>query len=132
MTRATGFEPNVRSARPQHDRLLDTSQWKNRTSPTLRAHNPICQLIVDGVRCKQAGREVHHIDADPAKFFDPDNLVNLCRECHYKLQGDDPANPRHYAPTLWLFGATYDHPEPPPKLKQGEVRIGPNGVAVIG
>jgi hypothetical protein len=121
------WKPYVKGERSEHDRLMATSQWKNRTAPTCKSCNPICQRIIDGVRCTRPSKEVHHLSADLKRFYDPSNLVALCAEDHPKTQGE-PEAPREYAPTRWIFGAVYEHPKPS-NPKQGEVTIGENGVA---
>jgi hypothetical protein len=125
------YKPYVKGERTEHDKLMAKSQWINRTSPTLKACNPICQLIVGGVQCTRPAVEVHHIDPDLKRFFDPSNLVGLCRPHNHKGVGDDPANPREYAPTKWILGAIFEHPKPP-KLTQGQVVITAQGTAIIG
>jgi hypothetical protein len=98
--------------RTEHDRILATSQWKNRTSPTMKACNPLCQRVLpNGKQCWRAAKEVHHLDDNPTLFFNPANLVGLCAEHHPKSQGENPNDPREYVPTKWIGGAVFPHPK---------------------
>lgn len=125
------WKPYVKGERSEHDKLMKKSQWINRTSPTCKALNPICQRIIDGVRCTNPSKEVHHLSANLKRFFDPSNLVALCPGCHIKTKGDPVDAPREYADTKWILGAVYEHPKPP-KPQQGEVVITDKGTAIIG
>lgn len=116
----------------QHDKLLTTSRWR-KLSQAIRSYNPQCQHVVNGKRCEHAGEEVHHLSTDLTLFFNPANLVALCKECHFKFQGEPAGTEREYAPTRWILGAALEHPRPVRLgLQPGEVRITGDGIAVIG
>lgn len=103
----------------EHDKLIHNSTWTRQTSPTVRALNPICQTIFDdGTRCNRPSKLVHHLDANPAKFWEPSNWVALCNGCHHKGKGENPGAPRFYSPTHWLNGQVFKHNEPPPPGKK--------------
>src|SRR6266571_6754405 len=79
----------------EHDRLIHSSTWMRKTSPTMRLLNPLCQRIFeDGSRCRYPSKEIHHLSADPKLFFTPSNLVALCKACHHKDQGESADTPR--------------------------------------
>ena len=85
--------------------FYDTSAWRNRTSPLMLMHNPICQLVLpNGKQCTNRAKAVHHIvglRTDTTGAHDPRNLVSLCEHHHITGDGDDPNNPRQYTPTKW-------------------------------
>lgn len=56
--------------------------WKKRNKDTYKC--PKCGRGLDSVD----RFEVHHKDRDPTNG-DPENLVALCRECHYDKHGWD-------------------------------------------
>ncbi|MGI9251256.1 MAG: HNH endonuclease signature motif containing protein [Pseudohongiellaceae bacterium] len=58
-----------------------STQWR-RLSKAIRAERPICEV------CKtRPSQEVHHKVQSPAgdMFYDPRNLVAICRNCHFKM-----------------------------------------------
>ena len=114
----------------EHDKLLRTRRWTE-LSKALRAYNTQCQNVVNGKRCERAAQEVHHLNTDLKLFFHPANLTALCKECHFKHQGERSDSVREYAPTRWILGAEFPHPKYEP-LAKGEVRIDSSGVAKIG
>lgn len=67
------------SATSDFQYLYASPKWKVLQQNQLK-QNPICQ------RCGQAqATEVHHIiphRGDEELFFNPDNLVSLCHDCH--------------------------------------------------
>lgn len=78
-------------------------------------YNPQCQLIVNGVRCNRPAHAVHHlIDPNdrPDLALSPANTVGLCRSHHDNRHGEDPNEPREFAPTRWIMSAEYPHPKP--------------------
>ncbi len=85
--------------------FYDTSAWRNRTSPLMLMHNPLCQLVLpNGQQCTNRAKAVHHIvglRTDTTGAHDPRNLVSLCEHHHITGDGDDPNNPRQYVPTKW-------------------------------
>lgn len=125
-------------ARRRHP-LMDNIQWKRPKSGTralMQIYNPQCQCIVNGIRCTRPMVIVHHIVSpfvDITKAHDPRNLVAVCREHHPTSEGDDPLNPRPYAPTRFPSGfQVVEYPHPVPALTQGQVHITADGRAVIG
>ncbi|MCK0507912.1 HNH endonuclease [Aromatoleum anaerobium] len=73
-----------------HRGTVDTAEWQRLRRETLVRDNYTCQECGDKNRQGRGSRiqlEVHHIIAlceDPSLALDPDNLITLCRSCHYK------------------------------------------------
>ena len=58
--------------------LYRSPDWKSIKEQQLRAC-PLCE------KCGQPATEVHHITphrGDPGLFFNPNNLMSLCHDCH--------------------------------------------------
>ena len=89
-SRATGVR--VRPIdKDEVDRLYDTRRWRRFRRWILRL-NPICQRIVDGVRCQDFSVEVHHRQSPrkrPDLFTVAENCVGLCKRHHKKSVGDE-------------------------------------------
>ena len=70
----------LRPAKPKiHAALYATGRWYAIRDAHLRKH-PVCQG-----GCGRLAKDCHHIvkhDGDPALFYDPNNIVSLCRACH--------------------------------------------------
>lgn len=72
----------------------DLNQWKS-LSQELRKEHEICQLCN-----KQKSEEVHHIfpfmhqfeDIREEVFFDKDNLICLCSDCHHQVHAKNYGN----------------------------------------
>ena len=76
----------------QYKQLINTARWLRLRHEVITAQ-PLC------VRCREEGRitlaqEVHHIvpvetavtkERMEALMYDPNNLMPLCRQCHFKL-----------------------------------------------
>ena len=68
-------------------KFYSISRWKT-MSQELRKEHEICQLC-----CKRKSEEVHHIfpfmhqfeDIREEVFFDKDNLICLCEDCHHQV-----------------------------------------------
>lgn len=65
-----------------NDMLYNTAEWR-KLSKQVRQANPLC------ARCDATeDLAVHHIippKGDRGLFFDPENLVVLCKECHDRV-----------------------------------------------
>jgi hypothetical protein len=123
--------PRVRKTLDETDKMYQNAAWK-KCSRHHREMNPICQLIVKGKQCTHFAELSHHIVSprkDPSLFLAWWNLVSLCWSHHDDREGDNPRNPKEYAPTQGILGAVHVHPKP---LRKMEVRIGEGGVAEIG
>ena len=76
-----------------------TARWARFRSWFLR-QNPICQRIVDDVRCECIATLVHHRKSPrqfPELFTDADNTIALCDRHHHGHDGD--VGDENYAPT---------------------------------
>jgi hypothetical protein len=68
----------------------DTADWKTLRLQIMRRDNYTCVECGDSNHVGRGSRirlEVHHIVAicvDPDLAFDPNNLLTLCRKCHFK------------------------------------------------
>src|SRR5579862_5478694 len=50
------------SKRKDEDRqVYDSAEWRFQTRPALLAMNPQCQALINGVRCTDASKFVHHL-----------------------------------------------------------------------
>ena len=73
-----------------HRGIVDTSEWQKMRLSILKRDKYTCQYCGDVNRKGRGSRinlEVHHIVALCESIelaLDPDNLVTLCRPCHYK------------------------------------------------
>ena len=73
-----------------HRGVVDTAEWNRLRLATLKRDNYTCQDCGDKNRKGRGSRcnlEVHHIIAlceDVALALDPDNVITLCRPCHFK------------------------------------------------
>jgi hypothetical protein len=92
--------------RINHERLDDELRSLYKTARWLKfrawflAYNPICQRIVDGVRCQRIATEVHHrrgLREYMEDLCDAEQCVALCKACHHKHSGDTSQDV--YAPT---------------------------------
>lgn len=67
-----------------NDAFYGSARWKRTRQKILRRDGYMCQI------CKRYGKlteaaEVHHIEHledNPKRAFDPDNLISLCKACH--------------------------------------------------
>jgi hypothetical protein len=67
-----------------------TARWAKFRTYFFRRH-PICQRVVEGVRCLRIATLVHHRLSPrerPDLFLDEDNAVALCAPHHHKALGD--------------------------------------------
>ncbi|MGH8605367.1 MAG: HNH endonuclease [Gammaproteobacteria bacterium] len=73
-----------------HRGSMDTAEWQRLRGETLKRDNYTCQDCGDKNRKGRGARinlEVHHIIAvceSPEHALDPNNLITLCRNCHYR------------------------------------------------
>ena len=73
-----------------HRGLVDTSAWKKLRCEILKRDNYTCQECGDKNRIGRGSRcplEVHHIVAICESLelaLNPENLITLCRSCHFK------------------------------------------------
>ena len=73
-----------------HRGTVDTAAWQRLRLETLKRDRYTCQQCGDRNHKGRGSRinlEVHHIIAvceSPENALDPDNLITLCRSCHYK------------------------------------------------
>lgn len=99
----TRISAGVGRSRPL-EKLYRCAMWLHRFRPRFIQLNPVCQRIENGVRCTAMTNQLHHL-VEPRtteQFFNPKNVVGLCREHHapwpgtpYWVEGKD------YAPTVW-------------------------------
>ncbi len=93
---------------PNHDRreqsrplekLYRQKSWLGLFRPRYLGLNPICLKIENGIRCAAPATELHHLrePKTPAEFFDPKNVVGLCKHHHSGQQGTP----------LWREGVDY-------------------------
>jgi 5-methylcytosine-specific restriction protein A len=71
-------------------KLYRTAAWSNFRKYFFRRH-PICQRVIDGVRCLRIATLLHHKKSPrecPDLFLDEDNVVALCAAHHHKKAGD--------------------------------------------
>jgi len=83
--------------------------WRE-VSATFRRRNPLCQAIVDGVRCLNEAKIVHHLIAPeerPDLRIDWKNLVACCLAHHGPEAGD--VGRYEYAPTKLIDGTEHPH-----------------------
>lgn len=77
--RASGY--NAQRYAVSHDRLYHTAEWR-RFRQLILSERPVCQ------DCDRApATEPHHVrkaSECPERFFDPTNVLALCRGCHAK------------------------------------------------
>lgn len=80
--------------RRERQKLYQTKAWKDKTL-SKRIHSPLCEVCAMEGKIKPA-TDTHHlrspfkerIDAsrpDLGLFYDSDNLMSLCDECHQRL-----------------------------------------------
>ena len=80
-------------ARPFAKAFYDSREWAATRAYILKRDMYTCQ------RCGRPAQEVHHKEhLNERNIFDvnitmnPDNLVALCRDCHFKQHEEDKAN----------------------------------------
>lgn len=63
-------------------------RWRELRAAVLKQH-PHCPGRGDGRACGEPTVDVHHREphhGDPARFYDPRNLVALCHRCHPAIE----------------------------------------------
>jgi len=98
--------------------LRNKRAWRDRVSPAVLAHNPICQRLGhNGEQCRRPSRVVHHLKApgtDAKKFFDIKNLIALCSECHPSSEGTPDWKPGvDFVPTEFKLAILGESPSRP-------------------
>jgi hypothetical protein len=71
-------------------KLYRRAAWSNFRTYFFRRH-PICQRVIDGVRCLRIATLVHHRLSPkerPDLFLDEENCRALCAEHHHAHDGD--------------------------------------------
>jgi hypothetical protein len=91
-----------------------SQRWK-KLRALLTDFNPLCQHIEYGVRCMRPATIGHHLidpKVDYSRFYDPSNLVAVCKAHHPGGQPGELLNARQeYAPTRWEFNQVFEHPK---------------------
>jgi len=67
-------------------------RWKKFRQWFLRL-NPVCQRVIDGVRCERIADTVHHLLSPrqrPDLFIDATNVKAVCRAHHHHGEGAQP------------------------------------------
>jgi hypothetical protein len=73
-------------------KLYKRSFWLRFQAWFLR-HHPVCQRVIDGIRCLQPAKVVHHVMSPrdrPDLFLDEDNCRAVCLAHHHGGQGAGP------------------------------------------
>jgi len=73
-------------------KLYKRSFWIRFQAWFLRKH-PVCQRVIDGIRCLQPATVVHHMLSPrdrPDLFIDEDNCRAVCASHHHGGQGAGP------------------------------------------
>jgi len=94
-------DPSSRPRGPAHWNWKGGRPWERFRDPRYRDWRTAV-LERDGYRCQLCGRQcaryerglaAHHVEewaTTPARRFDPDNGLTLCRDCHMRLHGHAP------------------------------------------
>lgn len=99
--KGAGAHVNVRPL----EKLYRSAAWLKQFRPRFLSQNPICQHIDEfGKRCHAPAHQLHHL-IEPhttAQFYDPKNVVGLCREHHSNAPGTPHwVEGKDYVPTIW-------------------------------
>jgi 5-methylcytosine-specific restriction protein A len=88
-------------------KLYETTAYR-RFQAMMRAFNPICQKLVNGVQCTRASKILHHVippEVDQSKFLAYTNVIMLCEHHHPNTTGEPDPRPetlaKLYVPTYW-------------------------------
>lgn len=88
-----------------NDDFYQGAKWKRLRARILRRDKYMCQ------NCRRYGRqreatEVHHIEHledNPARAYDPENLISLCHSCHNSMH-PEKAEAMNRCRKLWISG----------------------------
>lgn len=85
-------QPDTRHPRGLLKKLYDCVLWRFYTRNAVLARDPRCTFLVNGERCWELARDIHHsVDAEEwcaagHNFYDLDNLVGLCKAHHTAIR----------------------------------------------
>jgi 5-methylcytosine-specific restriction endonuclease McrA len=89
-------------------KLYNCAAWTRFTAKFKSDGNIICQRLNDGIRCTSPTAVLHHLVSprhNPARMYDPTNVVGLCKHCHITTDGEPEQNLKRlhelYVPTIW-------------------------------
>ena len=96
---------------------MRSANWLRTKNYIIACGGGFCQRVSrdDHRRCREIGVILHHIIASDRAalmgiFYDPRNLVMVCRSCHPNAPHEDQG---WYTPTVWVDpGSTDPIPEP--------------------